>query len=217
MTKIQVLIGDSRELIAIAVNKLIEESENCQVVAICNTGDEAIALADKHKPDIALIDINILGTDSTKTVRRIKELSPHTRAIIITAESQYAVADPLTIFDSKAEGYVDIDVNPTRLINAISRVHSGGNVMSPTLAGRLIRKPNNEKAKTKMLETNLSKREEEVLLLVNKGKTNKEIAAALYVTENTVKAHLHSILKKLEADTRQKAAFIAREMGVFAK
>jgi two-component system NarL family response regulator len=222
MAKIRVLIADSRELLAIGMKKVIEESGVCEVVGVCNTGDEAIELANKLNPDIAFIDINIMGTNANKTAFRIRELTPKTRIIILTAESQNAIMNPLDAFDSMAEGYCDLDVDATRLLSTIQRIHDGGLAMSPVLANKFIRIQHDVKSEKKQpaepeekaSDSVLSKREEEVLILVSKGKTNKEIATALFVTENTIKAHLHSILAKMEATTRQQAAFKAREKGV---
>jgi|GEM_PF-2369648 len=221
MAKIRVLIADSRELLAIGMKKVIEDSGICEVVGVCNGGDEAIDMARKHSPDIVFIDINIMGT-ANKTAFRIRELAPKTHIIILTAESQNAIVNPLEVFDAMAEGYCDLDVDANRLISTIQRIHDGGFAMSPVLANKFIRiqhdVKNERKQQTltedKSADSVLSKREEEVLILVSKGKTNKEIASALFVTENTIKAHLHSILAKMEATTRQQAAFKARERGV---
>lgn len=216
MDKIRILVADSRKLLLEGIAKCLGEIPKIEVVSVCSTGGEAVKLATKLTPDVILMDATIRGCDCKEAIKRIRETN-HKIRFIITTPLLHEYPDALSLVDMGANGYVDIDIDAIRLVDNIEQVLNGRNTFSPLMAANIInnqihgsditKKPKNTEYSG---DTPLSRREDEVLVLLSQGLTNKEIAQKLFVTENTVKAHLHSILKKLQVRTRAQAVFVTQ-------
>ena len=210
MRKVRVLVADSRDLTREGVIQSLAKMDNIEVISSCAFGDEAVKLAAELKPDMVILGGNIIGLDCVEVTQRIKELHPEIRVLIITTLSrQYS--DPLFVLNAEADGYVDEDIGLIHLVGHINRVCEGGKALSPLLAERLAESLNiwNKKTKSES-KCGLSKRESEVLVLVSEGQTNKQIAQTLFITESTVKAHVHNIFEKMRVQSRGQAAVAAR-------
>ena len=214
MEKIKVLLVDRRELFREGLAKILENESNIEVICKCSSVREGIEKASQLKPDIVTLDTEISDCNHVEVIQRINELLPETHVIILTHPQEY---DHFRALKAGARAYLSKDINMEGLIGAIGAVHAGEVVISPQVAERLLKEfiPLEERNKPLPRKNNagLSKRELEVLTLVAKGSTNREIATALFISESTVKVHLSRILEKIHAHNRQQAAIIAMEKG----
>ncbi|MFC2007007.1 response regulator transcription factor [Chloroflexota bacterium] len=211
MKNIRVLLAGTRQLLLIGIRKVLEDASNIDLLSFCSNGEEAIQGTTELKPDIVILDGDM--PHCVEVTHNIKNLLHEIGVIILTPSHRYN--DPLFILEAEANGYIDSDMGPPRLVDIIERIYEGGINVSPMIALKLFQnrsllggKVDSEK------ESVLSKREEEVLTLVAKGLTNKEIANALFVAPNTAKAHLHSIMTKMKAHSRSQVAYMARDKGI---
>lgn len=219
MEKIKVLVVDAREIFREGLVKILERQPNLQVVGTCSTGRQAIGKASQLKPDVVLLDTEISNCEFVEVTRRFYELLPETRVIILTHSEENR--DLFSAIRAGAMAYLTKDIKVEDLIRNITRVHAGDVIISPPLASRLIGEFSlleESKALTeKKVKIGLSKRELEVLSLVVRGATNRDIAKDLFISENTVKVHLSKILEKLHVNNRQQAAILALEKGVISE
>jgi len=219
MEKIKVLLTDRGEIFRKGLAKLLEAEKNIEVLSTCSSGLEVIQKAIKLKPDIILLDSKISECDCIEVTRRINELLPETKIIVhrLSLEDY----DLLGTLGAKVQAYLYSDIDVKEIIRIVTRVKAGGVIISAPLAAKLLEEfvflKESREAEQQRYDAGLSKREEEVLALVAKGTTNKEIASALFITESTVKAHLSSILEKLHVRNRQQAAVLATEKGIIRK
>ena len=216
--KIGIVLASNRELWWEGLALLIKEwAEDMDVLTTCYDAITTIEEAQRLKPDVILIDEEIEGGDCGEVAEKINELQPEIRIIIVI--KPYKDISISTSFKARARAYIDKDLNWPEFESTLRHVARGGVVvMSPPVAQKLLEhiasSGNAPKARVEY-DVGLSKREKEVLyLLAQKGTTNKGIAEALYITENTVKAHLSNILEKMQVRNRQQAAILARERGI---
>jgi DNA-binding NarL/FixJ family response regulator len=218
MERVKVILASNRELWWEGLSLLIEKRvEDIQVLAMCYDAIETINKANQLKPDVLLLDEEIEGGDCGELAQRINELNPEIKIIIVI--KPYKNISLSTSFKARAKAYIDKDITFEELESCIHYVAKGGVVViSPLVAQKLLEQVayyGNTMSTRVEYDVGLSKREKEVLtLLAQKGTSNRGIAEALHITENTVKAHLSSILEKMQVRNRQQAAIIARERGI---
>lgn len=218
MEKIRIVLASNQELWWEGLLLLLRErAKDIEVLAICYDGIDTINKATQLQPDMVLLDEEIKGGDCGEVAQRINEL--HFEIKIIIVIKPYKDISLSTSFKARAKAYIDKDITYTELENCIHQVAKGGVVViSRLVAQKLLDQVasygGTMRARVEY-DVGLSKREKEVLtLLTKKGITNKEIADFLQITENTVKAHLSSILEKMKVRNRQQAAIQARESGI---
>jgi DNA-binding NarL/FixJ family response regulator len=211
MTEINVLVAETRPLLLIALDQVLRDAPGIRLVATCSNYETAIHEVIQQKPDVIILDLGIVsGIEEIQNFRQARKDMP----IILFGPMLSRFKTPLSILETKANGYIDLDVFPTRLIDAVKLVHGGGYLMSPNMTNRLIERVAHREETGEIKSSNLSKREKDVLELLARGLTNKEIAEKLFITESTAKAHLHSILTKMGTHSRVSAVFKARENGI---
>jgi RNA polymerase sigma factor (sigma-70 family) len=220
LEKIKVLLASNHELWWDGLLRLLRETQDIEVLQVCYDAVETINMATKNQPNVILLDEEINGADCGEVALRINELHPDIKIIIVT--KPYKNVNISSSFKARAKAYIDKDITLIELESCIRHVAKGGVVViSPLVAKKLLEQvanPTELTDKRVEYDVGLSKREKEVLtLLAKKGTTNKEIAEALFITENTVKAHLSSILEKLQVNNRQQAAILAREKGILTR
>ena len=214
MTKIKVLLADNREIFREGLAHVLGKTTSIEVVSSCSTGEETIHQAIKLKPDIIILDSDIMECDCFEVKHRVNELLPETRFIVVGPSTNESL-DPLYVLKIKADGYVGADIHTIRLVEVINGVYGGRPFVAPVLGGMLLQAFNTaEERQMALQKIGLSEREKEVLTLVTKAFANKEIADSLFITENTVKVHLGRIFKKFDVHSRQKAAVLAREKRI---
>ncbi len=203
---IRVLIADDHALVREGIRQVLAESEGFQVVAEAGRGDQALALARLHEPDVAVLDITMEGGSGLDAAAQLRQTLPNVRILILSMHhhAQYL----LQAVRAGAHGYVLKDGQPAELREAVRAVHGGRTFYSPPVADRLsaaLRGELEDQQRQNALER-LTARERDVLARVSNGLTSKEIAAELGISPRTVETHRESLMRKL--DIRNMAGLI---------
>ena len=203
MAPIRILIVDDHPIMRIGIATLISSSDEMVCVAQAGNGDEAIQLYSEHKPDIILMDLRLPGISGVETIRRIRKIAPGARFIVLTTYE--GDEDIHQAMEAGASGYLVKGLPQEMLVKAVRRVHAGGRFLPPPVSQALAERTPG---------ANLSARERQVLELLAKGKSNKEIANDLGIAEATVKCHVAVILMRLNVSDRTKAVVTALQRGL---
>lgn len=209
-----VLLADDQELVR-AGFRMVLELAGIEVVGEAGDGVEAVALARRLRPDVALMDVRMPGTDGIEATRRIVADGLPTRVLILTTfDLDEHVYDAL---QAGASGFLLKDVGRGQLVEAVRTVADGDALFAPTVLRRLVAnyvtRPPTELRSPQALKE-LSAREIEILHLVGRGLSNGEIAAELFISLATVKSHVRHILQKLRLRDRVQAVVLAYECGL---
>jgi DNA-binding NarL/FixJ family response regulator len=202
---ISVLIVDDHPVVRRGLRVLLEVQDGIEVAGEAGDVAAALALAAEHAPDVVLLDLKLPGTDGIAVLGELKARGSAARVLVLTSDTEPAAAS--LAVRSGAAGVLYKDVDPDALVRAIRSVHDGHLVLAPEAARTLMRVagPGNPGAGLDALTT----REREVLAQLATGRSNREIARALRVSEKTVKAHVSSVLAKLGVADRTQAALLA--------
>jgi len=212
MGRLNVLLADDKEVFREGLARLLDEQEYIEVVSQCANGKQAIKDVKETKTDVVLIDSNILDCGSNEATREIKKSSPQVRVAVLTdSENEREL---FSAIESGATGYLQKDTKVEDLVKSIDLIGKGEVVVSPPLAEKLVGKFASMRQKEAEEPTGLTDREVEIVKLLPKGLTNKEMAETLFVTENTVKVHMKNILGKLHMRNKQQAAAYAVQQGL---
>jgi DNA-binding NarL/FixJ family response regulator len=212
-----VLLADDQELVRTGL-KLILELAGIEVVGEAADGAEAVELARRLTPDVALMDVRMPGMDGIEATRRIGLAGLRTRVLVLTTfDLDEYVYDALR---AGASGFLLKDAGRERLVEAVHTVAQGDALVAPTVLERLVshyvrRPPPGGRDRPEALRE-LSEREVEVLRHIGRGRSNAEIAQELVISLPTVKTHVRSVLRKLGARDRVQAVVLAYETGLLA-
>jgi DNA-binding NarL/FixJ family response regulator len=212
---IRVLVADDEAIVRDGLRAIVELERDLEVVAEAADGAEAVELARRHEPDVALVDIRMPNVDGLEATRRLVSLTVAPRVIVLTTfdHNEYVYE----AMRAGASAFLLKDVRRGQLTDAIRKVMDGDTLVAPAITRRLIEefctRPSVRDARAKEL-ADLTPRELEVLTLVGRGLSNAEIAASLVVAETTVKTHVARILAKLGLRDRAQAVVVAYETGV---
>ena len=209
----RVLLVDDQDLVRQGL-RLILELAGLEVVAEARDGEEAVAAADAHSPDVVLMDLRMPGVDGIEATRRITAAQPARVIALTTFDVDQHVVDALR---AGAVGFLLKDVTADALVDAVRRAADGEPVVAPAVLERLManfatRPPVATTAPPGFAD--LSEREREVLAMIGAGRSNAEIAAALVISMATVKTHVRHIFAKLDLRDRAQAVVAAREAGL---
>lgn len=208
---IRILVADDHPVVRDGLTAILSTQADLQVVAEAGSGPEALARAAQTQPDVVLLDLEMPEMDGVQVLRRLRDEQPQVKVIIFTAfDTDERI---LAAVQAGAQGYLLKGAPRGELFNAVRVVHEGGSLLQPVVASKLLRQMSQDQEKTDAPET-LTPREKEVLQRLAQGLQNKEIAAALVISERTVKFHVSSILAKLDAGNRTEAVAIAAQMGL---
>ncbi|MBT2509477.1 response regulator transcription factor [Streptomyces sp. ISL-98] len=215
---IKVLLADDEAMLRAGVRAILSTDPGIEVVAEADDGREAVELALKHRPDVALLDIRMPRLDGLRAAEELRRTAPETAVVMLTtfAEDEY-IARAL---GSGAAGFLLKTGDPRELIAGVQAVAGGAAFLSPEVAQRVIAhlgagRLTRAAGAKEQLEP-LTVREREVVALVGGGLSNAEIAAKLYVVEGTVKAHVSAVLGRLGLKNRVQLAILAYEAGLVA-
>ncbi len=213
MGAIKLMVVDDHAIVRQGLIKLIEMISDFKVVAEGSNGREAIDLVKNHRPDIVLMDLNMPDMDGIEACRRIKECDAGAKVIALTVcEEIDRITEALA---AGAKGYILKNTDLESLARIIRGVHEGKAYIDPAVATGLIDRYTSFARQAEVRDASpLSERETEVLVLVSKGKTNREIAEELFISEKTVKNHVTSILRKLDATDRTEACVVAMKRNI---
>lgn len=216
-TDIRVLLVDDQELIRYGLRLVLDAAPGLIVVGEASDGIQAVGAAERLRPDVILMDVRMPGLNGIEATRRISRSLPSTRVLVLTTyDLDEAAFDAL---DAGAAGFLLKDTRPDDLVAAIRAVSAGDAAVSPRITAKLIEIAAPHLGAQRHLDSEqalagLSAREREVFVLIGLGRTNGEIAAALQISESTVKAHVGRVLAKLELDSRVQAVIRAYELKV---
>ncbi len=211
MDPISVLLVDDHVLFREGLASLLRARANIQVVGGAANGEEALQRAREWMPDLILMDVRMSGMSGLEATRRIKAEMPDVRVVMLTMSDEDQ--DLFEAIKSGAQGYILKSTPPEDLYRYIEGVMTGEAPISGLMAAKMLsefRVPSAETRAEPLPREELSEREVQVLQHVAAGESNREIAAALFISENTVKKHLRNILAKLHLHNRVQAALYAR-------
>ena len=212
MGRLKVLLADDKEVFREGLARLLEEQEYIEVISQCANGKQAIKDVKETKTDVVLIDSNILDCGNNEATREIKKSSPQVRVAVLTDSKNER--ELFSAIESGATGYLQKDAKVEDIVKSIELIGKGEVVVSPPLAEKLVGKFASMRQKEAEEPTGLTDREVEMVKLLPKGLTNKEMAETLFVTDNTVKVHVKNILGKLQLRNRQQLAAYAVQKGL---
>lgn len=213
---ISVLLADDHVLFRQALRHLLEMERDINVVAEASDGAAAIALVEEHHPDVVLLDISMPAMDGIIATARLREEYPEIGIIILTmfAEDTHIIR----AIRAGANGYLLKNTESARVIDAIRAVSRGQSILEPSLVAKLLaefRKMSDDR--TPSNASGLTDRELELLRLVARGLSNKEIASTLELAESTVKNRLSILFEKLDVKDRTQAAIYAMSHGLISQ
>ena len=215
---IRVLLVDDHALFRRGIASILAAERGFEVVGEAANGLEALDRARELMPDVILMDIFMPGANGLEATRRIKEALPYVKIVMLTVSEEDQ--NLFEAIKSGAQGYLLKKIEPQELFAMLKGVVQGDAPISRAMAGKILGEFGRQArraAPTPLPGADLSPREKEVLELVTQGKSNKEIAAALAIAENTVKNHLKNILEKLHLENRVQAATFAIREGLIPK
>ena len=215
MKPLRILLVDDHILFRKGVAAVLGSHSDLQIVGEAGDGLEAIARARETVPDVILMDVNMPQCTGLEATRAIKQEMPHVRIIMLTVSENDR--DLFTAIKNGADGYLLKDLEPGQLFEMLDAVRRGEAAVSGVLAAKILnefRRPEKDSNPLNGAKNDLTNREIQVLELIVQGETNKEIATALSIAEDTVKIHLRNILEKLHLQNRIQAAVYAVRQGL---
>ena len=216
--KIRVLIVDDHQVVREGLASVLKTKDHIDVVGLAVNGRDAVEKAGQLVPDVVLMDISMPGMDGVEATHLIKKENPQIGIVILTmyAEEEYI----FELVRAGVGGYLLKDADSAQIAAAIRAITKGESVIHPVIASKILSEfarlssDRTRPEKGIEFEHNLSERELTVLALVANGKTNKEIAVSLKISEKTVKNHIRNIFHKLNVSDRTEAAILALREGL---
>ncbi len=213
MSPIRILLADDHVLVREGTRRILEREADLTVIAEAGDGREAVALAAREHPDVAIVDISMPVMNGIEATKGIKAVCPRTAVLVLSAydDDEYVFA----ILEAGAAGYLLKNARSSQVIDAVRRVCAGEAVLDPGVASKVLRRisagePPAETAR----ESVLTDREVDVLRLAGKGLSNREIALRLNLSPRTVQAHLANIFGKLQVSSRTEAVMTGLRRGL---
>ena len=203
METIKIILAEDHALMRAGTRHILEQYPDLQVIGEAEDGEQAIELIKSLKPDIAILDIRMPKLNGIEVIRRVKNLSPNTKTLMLTAydDDEYILA----LMEAGASGYLLKTAHEKELIESVRGVYSGEPVLHPTVAMKIARLWAQRGVTTQQAIEKLSSREIEVLDLASKGLRNKAIAEKLGISTRTVEGHFNVIFAKLGVSSRMAA------------
>ncbi|MGP1386248.1 MAG: response regulator transcription factor [Thainema sp.] len=213
---IRILLVEDDELFRLGLSTRLQQETTLQITAEAEDGETAIQLVDQQPFDIVILDVGLPGIGGVEACHQIKQHHPELPILILTSHSQPALISRL--IEARAQGYCVKGVDADSLILAIQSIAAGASWWDPTATREIqsafqAKQPAPTPAEIPA-ENPLTQRELEILTLIASGKSNPEIADALYIAPGTVRVHVHSILQKLEVRDRTQAVVLALQKGL---
>ena len=208
-TKIRVLLADDHHIVRSGIRQLLEDAKDLQVIAEAGDGEEAQSLIEQHKPDVAVLDIQMPKASGVEVTRWVRAHFPEVGILILTAYND----DPyvMAVLQAGANGYVLKTASADELIQAVRDVYEGKSALDPAVTRKLM---NSLFRKAEPVTSEpLTGRELDVLRLAAKGFTNKAIGMQLGISDRTVQGHLAHIFDKMQATSRTEAVMRAVSLG----
>ena len=210
--KIRTLIVDDHPVVRYGIKHMLDAEPDIEVVGELEDIDGIGTVLSVLQPDVVLLDLELKETTGVDALRQFRQEAPGMHVIIYTShdeEERIIQAAELGV-----DGYLLKGCPKEEIVSAIRSVHDGGTALESSVASKLMRHMNKRSSKRAQPVTHFSKREKQVLELLAVGRTNRDIATKLFISESTVKFHVHAILSKLDAGNRTEAVSIAVRQGI---
>ncbi|MEW9503102.1 response regulator [Jeotgalibacillus marinus] len=208
---IRLLIVDDHHVVRRGLVFFLKTQKDIEIVGEAKNGREAVNLVKQLQPDVVLMDLVMPEMDGIQATREIKQCLPKTEIMMLTSFSDQDHVIPA--IEAGAAGYQLKDIEPDELVSSIRKLVKGENTLHPKVTNHLLKRINKSEPSPHEVHQ-LTHREKDVLLELTKGKSNKEIASALFITEKTVKTHISNVFTKLEVSDRTQAALYAVKHGL---
>lgn len=214
---IRILIADDHLIIRQGLRLILETGDEFEIVGEASDGAEALQVCAEHHPDVVLMDLRMPGMDGLTAIEKLHESQPEIAVVILTTFNEDQMM--LRGLKAGAHGYLLKDTSRTALFDTIRAAARGETLLKPEIMARVLSLAGefSSTASEPANSGDLTKREYEVLQAVASGQRSKEVAAAMGITERTVKAHLASIYAKLGVDSRASAVAVAAQKGLLQK
>jgi DNA-binding NarL/FixJ family response regulator len=210
--RIRILVVDDHPVVREGLVAMLQTQPDFEVVGEAGSGGEGLAMISNFAPDVVLLDLELPGVDGVGVLRQLREANAPTRVIVFTV---FDTDDRIiSAVRAGAAGYLLKGAPRSELFAAIRAVYSGGSLLQPLVASTVLRHVAQRDHADEPPAPNLTPRERSVMELLARGKSNKEIAAALEVAERTVKFHVSAIFAKLGATNRTEAVTRAVQAGI---
>ncbi|MEQ4722652.1 response regulator transcription factor [Nonomuraea sp. B19D2] len=210
---IRVLVADDQALVRAGVRMLLQAAGDMEVVGEAEDGAEAVRLAERHLPDVILMDLRMPRVDGLEAIKRVLAARPGTRIVVLTTFAEDA--DVYAALRAGAVGFLVKDDEPERMVDAVRRAATGEQLLAPSVLRRVVERfLSAEEQAAAPPPAGLTERELEVLALVGTGLSNAEIAEELHVGVTTVKTHVAAAMDKLGLRNRIQAAVVAHRTGL---
>lgn len=212
---IRILVADDHPIVRDGLVAMLGTQTDFQVVGEAENGAETVAKGLELRPDVLLLDLEMPAMDGLQTLLALRDTAPEISVLVFTAfDTDERIVGAV---QAGAKGYLLKGAPRAEIFNAIRVISQGGSLLQPVVASKLMRFVSHQREggqNDEALLEPLTERESEVLALLAQGKTNKEIASALIISERTVKFHITAILGKLGAGNRTEAVTIAAQRGL---
>ncbi|MGE5578228.1 MAG: response regulator [Syntrophothermus sp.] len=208
----KIMLVDDHEVVRVGLAALLRRRGDFEIVAEASAADEAVDKALQVQPDVVIMDIRMPGGSGTEACRRIREVSPQTKVIMLTS-----FADDNAVIESiiaGASGYVLKEIGSDAIIDAIERVSRGESLLDPAVTEKVFAHMRNQASGKGNPHDALTEQERKILSLIGLGKTNKEIAETIFLSEKTVRNYVSNIFAKLNLSNRAEAAAYAVKKGL---
>ena len=202
-TSIRIMVVEDHNVVRQGLIALMRTVAEFEVIAETDSGEQAVELFRKHRPDIVLMDLRLRTGSGVSAIQAIRKISADARVVVLTTYD--GDEDIYKALQSGAQGYLLKGASSEELIQAVIRVHGGERFVPPSIADRLAGRVGAER---------LTERELEVLRNIVRGQSNKEIAQHMHISEATVKTHINNLLSKLMVSDRTQAAITALQRGI---
>jgi two-component system response regulator DevR len=209
---IRIAVVDDHEIVREGLKSILQSEPDFEVVAVAGTADDLSALVDHVLPDVVLLDARLPGISGAEACHRLVTSHPDVAVLIVSTYADEHLVDEC--IKAGAKGYVIKDIEQFTLKESIRAVHAGGGAVSPSVAAKVLdRLRSHEQAPTPELPMPLSDTQLEIVRLISSGLSNREIAARVHLSENTIKSHVQEVFRKLGVDNRVEAALRASQEG----
>ena len=213
-TSIRILIVDDHPVVRYGVKHILDSEADIEVVGDLDGIDDIDAVLTRLEPDVVLLDLELGDIQGVDALRQLRDVAPDLKVIVYTShdEEEYIIQAA----ELGVDGYLLKGSPKEEIVSAVRSVSDGGSAIESAVAAKLVHHMNKRSARAKLPAISFSKREKQVLELLAAGKTNRDIGTALFISESTVKFHVHAILSKLDATNRTEAVSIAVQQGVIS-
>ncbi|MEC3885661.1 response regulator transcription factor [Halobacillus sp. HZG1] len=213
--KIRVMLVDDHLVVLRGLKFFLNTQEDIEVIGEVENGEKALHAYEKWNPDVVLMDLMMPVLDGVEATKKLREAHPEVKVVVLTSYSDQDHVIPA--LQAGAVGYQLKDVDPDELVKTIRAASKGEKLLHPKATNLLLEQMSNGANKKEPgVHFKLTTREKDVLYQITLGKSNKEIASDLYITEKTVKTHVSNLLSKLQVHDRTQAAIYAMKENLFA-